>query len=199
MGAKKNIIMIMAVFFLISACQQGIQLAPVASDQALSAATNNEAKGEYYAAFTSVDPIPLSRVDIGKKIAYINNASTTLKHFYTVACDINKRGDAANRKLLGLESSKYILQYVKPILNDPGAINDIHTKAKVANLHLECAYLFYAVEGYNQARYHLRRLVEGFESSFIMSIPADKIYSDINTVAEGIAYIDRMITMKQGA
>jgi len=199
MGTQKNILVAMIVFFLFSACQQSIQLTSVKSDKTVANATDTEPKSEYYAAFSSVDPIPLTHVDIGKKVAYINNASTTLKHFYTVAKDLNKRDDIVNRKLLGLESSKYILQYVKPILNDSDAISNQYTKAKVVNLHLACAYLFYELEGYNQAKYHLRRLVEGYESSFILSVSPDKIYGNINTVAEGIAHIDKMINQKLGS
>jgi len=199
MGTRKIIIMLMIVFFFFCGCGYRIHLVRVEPEKKSTTTTKNELKPQYYAASSSVNPVTLTYADIETKKVYIQKASETLKHFFRVARDLKKRKDISNRKELGFEASSYIKHYVEPILNDAGAIDNLGIKAEVAKLYLECAYLFYELAGYYQARYYLRQLAYDFESNFVLGITTDQIYTGFNTVAEGIAYLNEMVSLKLAA
>jgi len=199
MGTRKIITMLMIVFFFFCGCGYRIRLVRVEPEKKPTTITKNEPKFQYYDAPSSVNPVTLTYADIETKKVYIQKVSETLKNFFLVARDLKKRKDISNIKELGFEASSYIKHYVEPILDDAGVIDNLGIKAEVAKLYLECAYLFYELAGYYQARYYLRQLVYDFESSFMLGITTDQIYTGFNTVAEGIEYLNKMVSLELSA
>lgn len=199
MGTRKIITMLMIVFFFFCGCGYRIRLVRVEPEKKSTTITKNEPKFQYYDAPSSVNPVTLTYADIETKKVYIQKVSETLKNFFLVARDLKKRKDISNIKELGFEASSYIKHYVEPILDDAGVIDNLGIKAEVAKLYLECAYLFYELAGYYQARYYLRQLVYDFESSFMLGITTDQIYTGFNTVAEGIEYLNKMVSLELSA
>ncbi len=157
---------------------------------------SDDIEPRYYLADTFPNPVILTHAGMTRKKAYIENAYATLMDFHSVVVDIKKRGKPSMLKEIGHEVNTYIVNYVEPVLNDREAIENLESRAEIAKLYLTTAYLYYDLGGYYRAKYYLRQLNERVEDSFLWGITTNEMNSEFHTVAEGVAFLNKQISLK---
>jgi len=207
MVTRKTVMLVLGALLYFSGCGYGLYFVHVDPEEGSETRItksdipkeSGELNAQHYYNTHSQNPVILTHADIEKKKVYIQKADEALKHFYLVACDTRKRGNISSLNELGREANRYVKIYVEPILNDAGAIENMETRAEVAKLYLVTASLYYELAGYYQAKYYLTELTERFGKAFLLGITTDNKESGYSTVAEGIEYLERRISLKQTA
>ncbi len=115
------------------------------------------------------DPFTLTHTDIRKKEAYIRNIKETLKLFRLIADDTIRRKKFFCAQELACQTDRYVEIYVRPIMNDSGANNNLETKLEIAKLHVICALLYRDMGRDDPAELHLDKLrqLDGNDASLL--------------------------------
>ncbi len=205
METRKRIFMSWIMLFLFAGCGYGVYFVHSDPNQEAtekittsdSSDVSDDLIARYYYTTSSPDPVILTFAEIEKKKIYIQNAKETLQHFHRIAHDIHKRKDVLSTEELGREANIYIKAYVEPVLNDPEAFENSETRAEMARLYLLSSSLYYELDGYYQAKYYLKQLTDRFGIDFLSGISVEQTDTGFNTVAEGVDYLQKKISLKQ--
>jgi len=200
MDIKRIVFLTMASLFMFAGFGYGADLVNDIT-QAKSLQTHDkpgdiEDTSIYYYTTTFQTPVVLNYASIERKKAYIQEAKEILKRFRLITNVALRRNDDHGVMELGREANSYIALYVKPIVNDTDAVGSLKTKAMTAELQLLCAYLYYDLGGFYQAKFWLKRLQRRYTRDFLSGIIVDQRGLGFNTLAEGVDDLKWMISIK---